>query len=433
MVVLHSDLNNFYATVERKLFPELAGKPVAVCGDPQARHGIVLAKSEEAKAFGVRTGDVIWEARRKCPGLVIRPVRFPEYVKYSRAVRDIYARFTDYIEPYGIDECWLDVTHSKIFGSGEEIAERIRRAVREELSLTVSVGVSFNKVFAKLASDLKKPDAVTVIDRTNFREKLYPLPVTDLLYVGKATAKKLATVGIRTIGALAAADPAFLRRYLGKWGATLSAYARGEDETPVRHMHEKHDLKSVGNSMTYFEDIYRREDVKRLIYVLSESVAARLKDAGLGKANTVHLWVRDKELENYSWQKKVRPTALCGEIAEAAYALFCERYAARRAVRGLGVTVSGFDGGMEQMSFDDLGGDYDKKARAEAAVGRIRQKYGYASVQRGIMFEDPLAPGMDVRGERLVRPAGLDGEIASQEEGDWALLPPDEDGPTEGS
>ena len=161
--VLHSDLNNFYATVEKKLFPDLAGKPIAVCGDREARHGIVLAKSEEAKKFGVKTGDVIWEAERKCPGLIVRPARFPEYVRYSRAVRDIYARYTDLIEPFGIDESWLDVTHSKIFGSGEEIAERIRREVRKELGLTVSVGVSFNKVFAKLASDLKKPDAVTAV------------------------------------------------------------------------------------------------------------------------------------------------------------------------------------------------------------------------------------------------------------------------------
>ena len=427
MIVLHSDLNNFYATVERKLYPELAGKPVAVCGDPEARHGIVLAKSEEAKACGVRTGDTIWEAKRKCAGLVVRPVRFPEYVQWSRAVRDIYARYTDYIEPYGIDECWLDVTHSSLFGTGEQIAEAIRRAVREELSLTVSVGVSFNKVFAKLASDLKKPDAVTVVSRENFRETVFPLPVSDLLYVGKATAAKLASVGIRTIGALAAADPAFLQGYLGKWGATLSAYARGEDQTPVRHMHDKQALKSVGNSMTYFEDIYRREDVKRLLYVLSESVAARLKDAGLGKADTVHLWVRDNALESYSWQKKVRPTALCGDIAAAAFSLFCERYAARRGVRALGVTVSGFDGGMEQMSFDDLGGDYEKKARAENAVAVLRKKYGYAAVQRGIMFEDPLAAGMDVRGQRLVRPAGLDGEIASQDDGEWAAVPIDDE------
>ena len=425
MVVLHSDLNNFYATVEKKLFPELAGKPIAVCGDKEARHGVVLAKSEEAKVFGVKTGDVIWEAQRKCPGLVIRPVRFGEYVKQSRAVRDIYARYTDLIEPYGIDECWLDVTHSRIFGSGEEIAERIRREVKEELSLTVSVGVSFNKVFAKLASDLKKPDAVTVVSRENFQEKLYPLPVEDLLYVGRATAEKLRRMGIATIGALAAADPKLLEGRLGKWGAMLSRSARGEDASPVRNMNDKPPLKSVGNSLTYFEDLYRTEDIKRLLYVLAESVAARVKDAHLGKADTVHLWVRDKELQSYSWQKKVRPTALVGEIAEAAFALFSERYTARRAVRGLGVTVSGFDNGIEQLTFDSLQGGYEKKARAEEAVGKIREKYGYSKIQRGIMFEDRVTLKMDVRGERLVRPGGVEGEVASPFEEEIHKVPPD--------
>ena len=415
--VLHSDLNNFYATVEKKLFPDLAGKPIAVCGDREARHGIVLAKSEEAKKFGVKTGDVIWEAERKCPGLIVRPARFPEYVRYSRAVRDIYARYTDLIEPFGIDECWLDITHSKIFGSGEEIAERIRREVRKELGLTVSVGVSFNKVFAKLASDLKKPDAVTAVTRDNYREKIWPLPVSDLLFVGKATAKKLSAVGIATIGQLAAAEPEFLGRYLGKWGETLSVYARGEDKSPVRNMNESADLKSIGNSVTYREDIYNYEDIKRLLYVLSESVASRLRSSGLGKADTVHLWVRDKELSNYSFQRKVRPTALCGEIAEAAFSLFKSQYTARRAVRGLGVTVSGFDKGVQQLSIDDLAGDYDKKERAERAVGEIRKKYGYSKIQRGIMYEDRSALSMDVRGERLVRPGGVDGEIASQDEG----------------
>lgn len=424
MVVLHSDLNNFYATVEKKLFPELAGKPVAVCGDKEARHGIVLAKSEEAKAFGVKTGDVIWEAQRKCPNLIIRPVRFPEYVKQSRAVRDIYARYTDLIEPFGIDECWLDVTHSKVFGSGEEIAERIRREVKEELSLTVSVGVSFNKVFAKLASDLKKPDAVTVVSRENYKQKLYPLPAANLLYVGRATAERLRRLGIMTIGDLAAADPKMLTGLLGKWGGMLSRYARGEDTSPVRNMNDKPPLKSVGNSLTYFEDIYRTEDIKRLIYVLAESVAARVKDAHLGKADTVHLWVRDKEMQNYSWQKKVRPTALVSEIAEAAFSLFLERYKVRRAVRGLGVTVSGFDLGVEQLTFDSFGGDYDKKARAEEAVGKIREKYGYSKIQRGIMFEDRAALKMDVRGERLVRPGGVQGDVASPFEEEIQQIPP---------
>ena len=213
-------------------------------------------------------------------------------------------------------------------------------AVREELGLSVSVGVSFNKVFAKLASDLKKPDAVSVVDRSNFRDKIYGLPVTDLLFVGKSMAARLEKIGVRTIGALAAAEPAFLQSYLGKWGQTLSTYARGEDDSPVRHIEEAQELKSIGNSTTWREDILNLSDVKRVLYILSESVASRLKDAGLGKANTVHLWVRDRDLNDYSYQKKVRPTALCGEIAQEAYALFCEHYALRRAVRGLGVTVS---------------------------------------------------------------------------------------------
>ena len=413
-VILHSDLNNFYATVETKLFPELAGKPIAVCGDKESRHGVVLAKSEEAKRFGVRTGDVIWEAQRKCPGLVVRPVRFHEYGRASRAVREIYGRFTDRVESFGIDECWLDVTHSRIFGSGEQIAERIRKAVKEELRLTVSVGVSFNKVFAKLASDLKKRDAVTVVGRNDFQTKIWPLPVSQLLYVGKATEEKLKKLGIRTIGALASADRALLMQKLGKWGATLSAYARGEDADPVSPSCERDALKSVGNSLTYFEDIYQKEDVKRLLYVLSESVAARMRDAGLGKADTVHLWVRDNAMQGYSWQKHVRPTALCGEIAGAAYELFCQKYVARRGVRGLGVTASGFDRGVEQLTFDALRGDYEKKARAEEAVARIREKHGYAKLQRAIMFEDKHSVDMDVRGERLPRPGdsrlGVDGD-----------------------
>ena len=404
-VILHSDLNNFYASVERILYPELAGKPIAVCGDKEARHGVVLAKSEEAKKCGVRTGDVIWEAKRKCPGLIIRPVRFGVYGEYSRAVRGIYEQYTDEIEPFGIDECWLDVTHSSLFGSGVEIAEKIRTQVRDTYGLTVSVGVSFNKVFAKLASDMKKPDAVTAVGREDFRQKIWPLPVSELLYVGKATADKLRRLGISTIGALAAADREMLSQWLGKWGATLSAYARGEDDSPVRGVGEQEELKSVGNSLTYFEDITRPDDIKRLLYALSESVAARIKDAGLGKADTVHLWVRDCDLGNHSWQKKVRPTALCGEIAEAAFALYKERYKAGKPVRGLGVTASGFDGGVEQLTFESFGGAYEKKARAEEAVGKIRQKYGYAKIQRGIMFEDARVLGMDVRGERLRRPA----------------------------
>ena len=246
-VILYSDLNNFFASVETLSHPEFKGRPMIVCGDPKERRGVVFAKNEEAKKYGIRTAETVAEAFRKCPHLITCETHFGEYKRYSRRVHAIYERFTDRIESCSIDECALDVTESvRLFGSGGEIAEKIRRAVKEELRLTVSVGVSFNKVFAKLASELKKPDAVTVISRENYREKIFPLPVTDLLLVGKATAEILRSRGIRTIGELAAADRALLVRLLGKRGAQLSVFARGEDDEPVRADGEKEETKSIG-------------------------------------------------------------------------------------------------------------------------------------------------------------------------------------------
>ena len=234
-VILHSDLNNFFASVETVLHPEYAGKPLIVCGDPKERRGVVLAKSNEAKSYGIKTAETVVSALRKCPQLLMSPPHFKEYNRYSAAVTDIYARFTDRIEQCSIDECALDVTESvKLFGSGEEIAEKIRKTVREETGLTVSIGVSFNKVYAKLASDMKKPDAVTVISRENYKQRVYPLPATDLLFVGRSTADVLSAYGIKTIGDIAEADEALLIRILGKRGRQVRIYARGEDSEPVR-------------------------------------------------------------------------------------------------------------------------------------------------------------------------------------------------------
>ena len=406
-VILHCDANAFYASVECLYTPSIRHSPVAVCGSVEERHGIVLTKNQIAKQFGVQTGEAIWQARQKCPGLICVPPDYALYIRFSRRMRRLYEEYSDHVESFGLDEAWIDLSNPGLtIRDGERIGHEIRLRVKRELGITVSVGVSFNKIFAKLGSDMKKPDAVTAVGREDYKQKIWPLPVSDLLFVGRATAEKLKRFGISTIGALAAADREMLAHGLGKWGVTLSAYARGEDDSPVRGEDEQEDLKSVGNSLTYFEDITKPEDIKRLLYALSESVAARIKDAGLGKADTVHLWVRDCDLDNHSWQKKVRPTALCGEIAEAAFALYTERYKTGKPVRGLGVTASGFDGGVEQLSFDSFGGDYEKKARAEEAVGKIRQKYGYAKIQRGIMFEDARVLGMDVRGQRLKRPAG---------------------------
>lgn len=424
-IVLHSDLNNFYASVERRLNPQLNGVPIAVCGSKEERRGIVLAKSEEAKKKGVRTGDTVWQAKKKCAGIVIVPPHFPEYMEFSRKVKAIYARYTDLIESYGIDECWLDVSRSTlafphydgektICSNGEEhfadgflrhIGDTVRNSVKRELGLTVSVGVSFNKVYAKLGSDLKKPDGTSVISYLNFKNVIYGLPVEDLLMVGGATKRKLQSRGLDTIGRLAAADDEEIFRMLGKFGQTLLTYARGEDNSPVKHMNEERELKSIGNSQTFAYDLKTYEEVKRMLYVLSESVAARLRETDRGLADTVHLWVRDGELNNFQTQRKVRHTALCGEIADCAFSLFQANFKPPFAVRSLGVTVSGFDGASSQITLDETSGEYAKREKVERAVDEIRKKHGYASVQRGLLINDPESMHNDVKNSHLIKPA----------------------------
>ena len=424
-IVLHSDLNNFYASVERKLNPDFAGKPVAVCGNVEERRGIVLAKCELAKKFGIKTGDTVWQAKRKCPALVVVRPHFQEYMSYSRKVKAIYARYTDLIESYGIDECWLDVTHpTRIFpayngemyveANGEKhfsdgflrhIGDTIRLTVKKELGLTVSVGVSFNKIYAKLGSDLKKPDGTSVISVLNYKNVIFGLPVNELLMVGGATNAKLCAMGYSTIGKLAGADDNKVINALGKFGQTLLTYARGEDDSEVRELGDDRELKSIGNSTTCPKDLTEYNDVKRTLFVLSESVAARLRESELGLADTVHLWVRDSKLNSYQVQKKVRHTCLCGEIAEHAFGLFCEKFRQPFAVRALGVTVSGFDKGLSQLTFDETAGDYKKRERAERCVDEIRKKHGYAAVQRGIVAEDPTEMHNDIKGSHLIKPA----------------------------
>lgn len=426
-IVIHSDLNNFYATVERKLHPELAGKPIAVCGSKEERRGIVLAKSEEAKRYGVKTGDTVWQAQKKCPGIICVPPHFDEYMKHSRQVRAIYARYTDLIESYGIDECWLDVTHStRIFPefsqkfvevNGEKhfsdeylkfLGDTIRETVKRELNVTVSCGVSFNKVFAKLGSDLKKPDGTTVISYLNYNSVISPLSVEDLLFVGKATTQKLKGMGLSTIGRLAAADDKLMTDTFGKVGQTLLTYARGQDTDPVKHMDEKREYKSIGNSCTYPDDVTSYNRIERLLYVLAESVAARLRETNQGLADTVHLWVRYDNLTDFSVQKKVRHTALCGEIATHAFELFKANVKPPFKVRALGVTVSGFDNGNSQLTLDETNGRYKKLDAVERCVDEIRKKHGYDKVQRGIVSQEPILMHTDVKNSHLIKPANFE-------------------------
>ena len=403
-VILHSDLNNFFASVEIALHPEYAGKPLIVCGDPKKRHGIVLAKNEEAKKYGIKTAETVYSALKKYPELLLVDSHFHEYKRYSEKVKAIYSRYTEKIEECSIDECALDMTESvALFGSGEEIAERIRREVKQELGLTVSVGVSFNKVFAKLASELKKPDAVTVISEANFKNVVFPLSVRELLFVGASTEKTLASIGVHTIGDLARADETLLIGKLGKRGRQLMVYARGEDDEPVHWQKTSEDLKSIGNSATLPKDITDREEVKRWFFALAESVASRQRAANVGRAGTVHIVVRNERLEDFSWQKKVQPTALCGDIAKTAFELFCEHYPMGARVRMLGVTVSGFDYHIEQLTIGEtLGGgkNYEKRERMENAVAKLREKYGYATLQRGVVMQDEKLNGLDIRGKK---------------------------------
>lgn len=426
-IIIHSDLNNFYASVEKLLNPELVQRPVAVCGNPEERRGIVLAKSEEAKRMGVKTGDTVWQAQKKCPQIAVVRPHFPVYMEYSRKVRAIYARYTDLIESFGIDECWLDVTRSTlVFPSFEPkylqtdgnlhfhpsylrfLGDTIRTAVKKELGLTVSCGVSFNKVFAKLGSDLKKPDGTSVIGKADYKTVVGGLPVEDLLFVGKATTQKLRGMGITTIGRLAEAEDAKLISVFGKVGEMLLRYARGLDEEPVKHMDDKREYKSIGNSSTYPEDVQSLRKIERLLYVLAESVAARLRESGQGLADTVHLWVRFSNMADFSVQQKVRHTALCGEIAAHAFRLFKANVPEPFSVRALGITVSGFDNGASQITLDETNGDYRKREAVERAVDEIRKKHGYDKIQRAIVAEDPTLMHTDIKNSHVIKPANFE-------------------------
>ena len=277
--ILHSDMNNCYASIELLHHPELRGKPLAVGGDPEARHGIVLAKDQLAKKAGVKTGMALWQAKQVCPDIVFVPPRMDLYLRFSRLAHEIYGDYTDRQEAFGIDESWLDVTEScSLKGSGEKIAEEISRRIKKELGITVSIGVSWNKIFAKLGSDYKKPDAITVINQENYKNIVWPLPVEDLLFVGRATKKKLNKLGIYTIGALAETDSDILKIHLGKVGMILSYFANGNDNTPVCHQDENAPIKSIGNSTTTPRDLTTETDVSIIVWLLAESVSARLRE-----------------------------------------------------------------------------------------------------------------------------------------------------------
>ena len=402
--ILHSDLNSFYASVEIRNDPALADQPVAVGGDEQARHGIVLAANQLAKRHGIRTAEALWSARRKCPELVIVRPHFDEYARFSQAVRQIYLDYTSQIEPMSLDEAFLDVTGSRsLFGDGEAIAHTIRRRVKQELGLTVSVGVSFNKIFAKLGSDYKKPDAVTVFSRENYRALVWPQPAANLLYVGRATAKKLAGIGVHTIGDLAAADPVALHMLLGKMGPMLHAYANGWDRSPVAEYAAREEAKSIGNMVTAPRDICTPRDADLVLWPLCESVAHRLRRHGLC-AGSLSLYIRDVELEVHTRQcQLVPPTWLARELMEHARALLARHYKWKLPIRTLGVSAGELipaDAVSLQLDLEGTAEKRDKLERIERAMDGLKDRYGAAAVRRGTELIDPDLSGFRPHGKK---------------------------------
>lgn len=409
-VILHSDMNNFYASVECRYHPEFRGRPMAVCGNPELRHGIILAKNEEAKRFGVKTGEPIWQAVQKCPELVFAEPHYDLYADYSRMAKEIYSDYTDQVESFGLDECWLDVSGStRLFGEGKTIAEEIRKKVRTELGVTVSVGVSFNKIFAKLGSDLKKPDAVTQIDREDVKERIWPLPVSELLYVGRATRNRLAKYGIFTIGELASSRAEFLRYILGKSGVTLWNFANGRDLSPVSEIGAERRIKSIGNSTTTPRDLTREEEVKITLYLLCESVAARLRKHDF-VCTTVQLYLRDCDLFGYERQGGLLlPSANAEDLFKKSFSLYHEARITKP-LRSLGVRASGLSVQEHvQLSLLPEERDMQRQDRLERVVEELRERYGRTSIQRGIMYTDTTLSRLDPENDHPSYPVGFQG------------------------
>ena len=399
-IILHCDLNCFYASVELLSHPELREVPVAVCGDPGSRHGVVLAKNEPAKRCGVQTAETIWQARKKCPDLVLLPPHHQLYREYSRRVNAIYDEYTDLVEPFGIDESWLDVTNTlHLFGGdARALADTLRRRIRRELGLTLSVGVSFNKVFAKLGSDYRKPDATSVISPENWKEIVWPLPVGSLLFVGSAARRLLKQYGVENVGQLAACKREMLESIMGKLGAQLYEYANGLDREAVRSRYDAEPVKSVGNGTTFPQNLTTRVQVQAGIAVLSDTVATRLRRHGL-YAGGIQVTLRDPEFRDRSRQRQLSaPTHLIRELTDAAMELVGELWKPPSPIRALTVTAIHLSEEGEAYEQTDLFAPppqrQERQEKLEGAMARIRQKYGSDAIVFGAARpekeEDPV-------------------------------------------
>lgn len=383
-IIFHIDQNCYFASVEMISRPELRSVPMAVAGDAKVRHGIILAKNEPAKKFGIKTAEAIWQAKAKCPDLVLVDAHHDKYEFYSKKLREMYSEYTDKVEPFGLDECWLDMTGIVAdYDEAEKIALEIRNRVKEEFKLTCSVGISFNKVFAKLGSDYKKPDATTVFTDANWQEKIWPMPVSDLLFVGHHTTDKLSKINVKTIGDLARTDGEFINRYLGKAGIALWEYANGLDDAPVAETGYKRIPKSVGNSTTTAEDMTSDRQIERTLHMLSESVAERLRKHGL-KGTVVQITVRDRDLGIYEKQGILyRATDDAQDIYKSARDLFKGSYDWNKGVRSIGVRCTKLvrsDSG-EQLSLFTEAKKSERDERLNKAIDDINRRYGTSVIK----------------------------------------------------
>ena len=407
-VILHVDCNKFYASVECLHRPEIRNKPVAVGGSAEKRHGIILTRNEIAASFGVKTAETIFQAKQKCPDLVIVPPNFPLYTHFSQLVRNICLDYTDLVEPFGLDESWLDVTGSFIFGNGTEIAEKIRKRVKEEIGISVSIGVSFNKIFAKLGSDYKKPDAVTEFTKDDFREKIWPLPSSDLLYVGRSTYKKLQNIGIKTIGDIAICDTDILSQHLGKMGYVLHSFANGYDTSPVVSSENTASIKSISNGTTLPRNLTNTKEVALIIQILSESVARRMRDQGF-KCTTVSISVRDSFLFSITRQASIRATDITEEIYKRMLSLFKENYEWKNPVRALSVCVSGFESADSCFQLDLFHNEIhrQKLSRLDGAVDNLKKRYGSTCVKPASLLQNKDITSLNPYDDNLIHPVGF--------------------------
>lgn len=382
--ILHSDMNSYYASVEIMLNPELREKPVAVCGSRETRHGIVLAKSEIAKRAGVQTGMTIREARHCCGDLVIVPPQPAQYDRFSRLAQAVYRRYTDRVEPFGLDECWLDVT-AVPGGTPRQIAEDIRRTMKRELGLTVSIGVSFNKVFAKLGSDMKKPDAVTEITPENFREIVWPLPAGALLGVGPATQRKLEKRNIDTIGQIAQTDSAFMKDWFGINGLRIWYFANGLDDTPVAPAGHEDPAKSYGHGVTTSTDMYTNTDVRDLLEALTPRISRKLRE-NEKEAQTVEISFRDNRLHHYSCRRKLPvPTQSTKILVDTAMELFTAKYDWREPLMSFTIRAADLTDAGRGRQLDFFGEEEkrQKQEKLERTLEDLQRRFGEKSIQLG--------------------------------------------------